>query len=197
MRKIPTLFVRDPDDRAHVLPEVNPGCEWVFTDPGATAIRKYDGTCVRLDDNGDWWARREIKPGKPAPANYEPISTDPATGKTMGWEPIGQSAFAKFHAEALNYARARNDRTSVGTYELVGPKINGNPENWDRHGLILHSEGAVVGMRQTLTYDWLHDLMVNQLGPLGIEGVVWHRRLGAPNTEMAKLKVRDFGGGDH
>jgi hypothetical protein len=30
MRKIPTLFRRDPDDMRHLLPEVVPGCEWVL-----------------------------------------------------------------------------------------------------------------------------------------------------------------------
>jgi len=37
MRKIPTLFVRDPEDRAHVTDEVTPGCKWVLA--GTTAIR--------------------------------------------------------------------------------------------------------------------------------------------------------------
>ena len=63
MRKIPTALVRDPDDRAHVLDEVTPGCEWVFAGEGI-ATRKYDGTCTMLDGNGKWWARREVKPGK-------------------------------------------------------------------------------------------------------------------------------------
>ena len=44
MRKIPTLFVRDPDDMKHVLPVVNEGCEWALTDPYARATRKWDGT---------------------------------------------------------------------------------------------------------------------------------------------------------
>lgn len=30
MRKIPTLFLRDPDDRRYVLPEVTPDCAWVL-----------------------------------------------------------------------------------------------------------------------------------------------------------------------
>jgi hypothetical protein len=30
MRKIPTLFLRDPQDMAHVTRVVNPACEWVI-----------------------------------------------------------------------------------------------------------------------------------------------------------------------
>jgi hypothetical protein len=44
MKKIPTLFARDPDDRGRVLPQITPGCEWALTDPAARATRKYDGT---------------------------------------------------------------------------------------------------------------------------------------------------------
>ncbi|WP_018684286.1 hypothetical protein [Actinokineospora enzanensis] len=100
MRKIPTLFQRDPDDRAHVLPEPHPDCRWVLAGEGMPT-RKFDGTCVLLDEDGVWWARREVKPGKQAPDGYRPVETDQVTGKTMGWEPIGRSAFAKYFTEAL------------------------------------------------------------------------------------------------
>src|SRR5207237_1222319 len=61
MQKIPTLFVRDEQDRRYVTEVVTPGCEWVMADEGQ-ATRKFDGTCVMLDQHGDWWARREVKP---------------------------------------------------------------------------------------------------------------------------------------
>ena len=131
MQKIPTVFLRNPGDRAHVLPEINPECHWVIDGEGVPT-RKYDGTCVMLDADGHWWARREVKPGKTQPPNYQPISTDEVTGKTVGWEPIAQSAFAKYHAEALANVEqlvglADKDAPTFkpGTYELVGPKING------------------------------------------------------------------------
>jgi hypothetical protein len=66
VRKIPTVFVRDPENRSRVLPEVTPGCEWVLAGEGK-ATRKYDGTCVMLDDAGQWWNRREIRDGKTMP----------------------------------------------------------------------------------------------------------------------------------
>jgi hypothetical protein len=38
-------------------------------DGEGVATRKYDGTCVMFDGDG-WWARREVKPGKTAPAGF-------------------------------------------------------------------------------------------------------------------------------
>ena len=129
MRKIPTLFLRDPDDMKRITREVHPDCQWVLDGKGA-ATRKYDGTCVMLDADGAWWARREVKAGKAGPPNFRAVEYDPATGKTVGWEPIEQSAFAKYHAEALSNPYERHHE---GTYELIGPKVNGN--------LLQHSGG--------------------------------------------------------
>lgn len=187
MKKIPTLFLRDPDDRARVTTEVNPAAQWVIDGEGV-ATRKYDGTCVMLDEAG-WWARREVKPGKTPPPNYRAIGTDENTGKTMGWEPIEQSAFAKFHADAL--AHHRDERPiswTYGTYELLGPKINGNPEWCDVHCLMPHSRAMPL-------HDAPRDFEGLRAYLLGLryEGIVWHH----PDGRMAKLKRRDFSRGDH
>ena len=72
MKKIPTVFRRDPDDMRHVTSEVHPDCQWVLDGEG-TPTRKYDGTCVMFDGTR-WWARREVKPGKTAPNGFEAIS---------------------------------------------------------------------------------------------------------------------------
>ncbi len=184
MRKIPTLFLRDDDDRRYVTDEVNPEARWVLEGDGI-ATRKYDGTCVMLDKGGRWWARREVKPGKTPPPNYRPVEHDKTTGKTVGWEPMEQSSFVKFHAEALE----RDERSwtdipdnpgfAPGTYELVGPKINGNPEGAIGHRLIPH--GA---FRLDVPLTDVH----RHVASLRFEGVVWHHRDG----RMAKLKARDI-----
>lgn len=185
MRKIPTLFRRDPDDMRRVLPEVTPGCEWV-TDGEGVATRKYDGTCVMFDGSR-WWARREVKPGKKTPEGYDPISTDPNTGKTMGWEPIEQSGFAKTHSEALQQPWAEE----IGTYELCGPKINRNPEAFECHRLLWHDiadplDGPMSKRRTEAPRDF--DGLREYLSGLDGEGIVWHH----PDGRMAKLKKRDF-----
>lgn len=180
MQKIPTLFVRDRDDMRRVTREVHPGCRWVIAGEGVPT-RKYDGTCVMFD-GGHWWARREVKPGKSTPPNYQPISTDPATGKTVGWEPIEQSAFAKHHAEALESTAAFAGGWAPGTYELVGPKVNGNPEQVNRHYLWLHADADVLDAPRDF------DSLAEWLARFEGEGIVWHHSDG----RMAKLKRRDF-----
>jgi len=178
MRKIPTLFVRDPEDMRHVTRYVTHGCEWVLHGEGV-ATRKYDGTCVLFHDE-QWWARREVKPGKEPPPNFVAIETDPNTGKTVGWEPIEQSPFVKFWREAVE-----GERWEPTTYELCGPKINGNPEGFERHELIQH--------RDAKRYEIVADADVIRatvvaLAKDGVEGIVWHH----PDGRMAKLKGRDL-----
>ncbi len=192
MQKIPTLFVRNPNDRAHVLPEVTPGCEWVLAGNGIPT-RKYDGTCVMYDGTA-WWARREVKPGKKAPADFRPISTDQTTGKTVGWEPIAQSSFAKYHAEAIADAEdaeypegCHPGPWPVGTYELIGPKINGNPERREGHELIAHEHAQVVYMPDR-SFDGIREVVLRLAQESGYEGLVFNDG----NGRMAKIKARDF-----
>jgi hypothetical protein len=185
MRKIPTLFQRDPGDRAQVLPEANPTCRWVFDGEGV-ATRKFDGTCVMLDAQGEWWARREVKPGKTPPPRYVPVQTDEVTGKTMGWEPVEQSAFAKFHAEAV--ANTVLPESVSGTFELVGPKINGNPERAEVHRLIAHATALRVDV-PALTFDAIRATVLALAEADGCEGLVWHHPDG---VRFAKIKARDF-----
>lgn len=186
MRKISTVLVRDPDNRAKVLPQVTPGCEWVFDGEGV-ATRKYDGTCVMLNREG-WWARREVRPGKATPPNFVPVDTDPVTGKTQGWEPIEQSSFYKFWQESRDsffIAGPRHPLRYEFTYELVGPKINGNPEHLDKHELILHA------FADRLPFADHPGSAEDAIGAVKMhpefEGIVWHH----PDGRMAKLKVRD------
>jgi hypothetical protein len=178
MQKIPTLYVRDPEDRRYVTDEVTPGCEWVLAGEGVPT-RKFDGTCVMLDEDGQWWARREVKPGKVAPDGFRAVEHDETTGKTVGWEPVEQSPFVKFWREAVEDADPGD--LWAGTYELVGPKINGNPEREERHALIRHGWERVRFLLPP-------DELVKFVGREGWEGIVWHH----PDGRMAKLKARDY-----
>ena len=186
MMKIPTLFVRDPTNRAKVTDQVTPGCEWVLAGEGAPT-RKYDGTCV-MYDGALWWARREVKPGKTPPPGFTTIGYDDVTGKTVGWEPINQSGYAAVHAEALTPARS----WPPGTYELCGPKVNGNPEALPRHMVFSHAAATwapptMWSLGSLLTVPEVVHL-VTAVGGWGWEGIVWHH----PDGRMAKLKDRDL-----
>lgn len=190
MKKIPTLYVRDENDRRYVTEAVTPGCEWVLGGEGQAA-RKYDGTCVMLDEHGKWWARREVKPGKIPPPSFVIAEYDATTGKTVGWEPIEQSAFAKYHAEALCEADENGEDPwtgwKPGTYELVGPKVNGNPEHYEEHWLISHAEASHLLVPE-LTFDGIRKSVLALADADGCEGIVWHHEDG----RMVKIKARDF-----
>ena len=176
MKKIPTIFKRNTENMSEIIDEPNPECLWVFCGEGV-ATRKYDGTCVKIE-KGEYFKRREIQKGKKAPQNFIEEMTDTNTGKRVGWVPVENTPENKYHLEA--YDPALPD----GTYELVGPKIQGNPENYETHTLVKHSEATRffdVPKRFKDIADWLVDK--------DIEGLVFHH----PDGRMAKIKKRDFG----
>jgi hypothetical protein len=174
MNKIPTLFERD-ESRRYVTDVVTPGCEWVLRGKGV-ATRKYDGTCVMFDGRS-WWARREVKEGKTPPGGFVPIENDTTTGKVMGWIPANTSDWWPL----INAADA--GFAGKGTYELIGPKINGNPEGRDVHELVRH--GEFVFGDAPRDYEGLRDYLTHDFP---FEGIVWWHEDG----RKAKLKKRDF-----
>lgn len=180
MQKIPTVYERT-EDRKFVVPDrshISPGCDWVLLGEG-TPTRKWNGTCVMLDQFGLWWARRDVKPGGTEPERFFLVHEDVVTGNKTGYEPIENSGFAKLHAEAV----ANNTVWEPGTYELIGPKINGNLDQVESHVLMEHASAPSLPMY----YDEPIDV-VAYAATLGWEGIVWHH----PSGRMAKLKVRDI-----
>ena len=181
MRKIPTIFERDWDgDRSRVLPTPTPGCEWVFAGEG-TATRKYDGTCVKIE-NGAYYRRHEVREGKQIPENFEEISFDEETGKRVGWIPVGDGPEDKWHRDG--WARSNGADLPDGTYELVGPKIDKNPEDYAEHTLIAHATAEDIPLIPR-TFEGLKAALEN----MDVEGIVFHH----PDGRMAKIKKRDFG----
>ena len=180
MKKIPTMFVRDFErgNGRYVTSDVTPGCDWVLAGEGVPT-RKYDGTCVMFDGER-WWARREVKAGKATPDGFQPVETDETTGKTVGWEPVEQSSFAKFHAEAIDGIAQQEP----GTYELIGPKVNGNPESAASHRIVAHALAEPMDVPDR-SYDGIRAVLA---AAPGIEGIVFHH----PDGRMAKIKGRDF-----
>ena len=197
MNKTPSVFLRNPENMSELLDEPNPLAQWVFDGEGV-ATRKYDGTCVMLDADGHWWARREVKKDKTPPPNWIPVEVDDITGKRMGWEPVEQSGIIKHFQEALANAEAecaaKGWTINPGTYELCGPKINGNPENYPEHCLISHAEAERIevgawAQDKSRDPEVIKELLKKTIPYLGWEGVVWHH----PDGRMAKLKISDFG----
>ncbi len=176
MKKIPTIFKRNPEKMSVVLNERNPDCYWVFDGEGV-ATRKYDGTCVKIE-NGQYFKRREVKPNKKIPVGFVEEQFDEITKKRVGWLPVNpDSKEDRWHMEAFD------PTLPDGTYELVGPKIQGNPEKSEIHKLIRHSEAEVMDAPRT--YHGLSEWFKY----INIEGIVFHH----PDGRMAKIKKRDFG----
>jgi hypothetical protein len=190
VKKIPTLFVRDPADMSRVLPEVHPQCGWVLAGEGV-ARRKYDGTCVLLRDVGGElcaFARREVKRGRGAPPGFDAVETDPATGKMVGWEPAEQSGYARYIDEALARCIDAGVPLVPGTYELCGPKVQGNPEDFAEHTLVYHAAAERFPDLDRPPADDAYRFLSIEVPRLQWEGIVWHH----PDGRMAKLKGRDF-----
>ena len=138
MNKIPTIFKRDPENMRNILNEPHPNCEWVFNGEGI-ATRKYDGTCCAIID-GIFLKRREIKKGKAIPHEFILAGEDSITGKKVGWVPVVFSNKEdRWHIEAYNNLLKDNPVIPDGTFELLGPKIQGNPEGMKQHILFRHS----------------------------------------------------------
>jgi hypothetical protein len=183
MKKIPTLFIRD-SSRHYVTQEVTPGCEWVLAGEGIPT-RKWDGTCVMLDGSGQWWFRREVKAGKSPSGEFIPVETDAVTGKTVGWEKESSAGFGPLLAEALTnsqWAESKEGESLPDTYELVGPKINGNPEGLSQHVLLPH--GSMRLHHVGNTPDEIQSFVAAMEG----EGIVWWH----PDGRKAKLKRKDI-----
>lgn len=187
MRKTPSLFVRDWNgDRSLVTPEINPAAQWVIDGEGI-ATKKFDGTCC-LVKAGKLYKRYDAKKGKTPPLNFIPAQDpDPITGHRTGWIPVGMEPESKWHRKAWEDADFDRIRPADGTYELIGPKIGGNPENVQHHYFVRHGDVQYPGCPRD--FYGIKDFLEFK----GIEGIVWHRNLGDPNTEMVKIKTSDFG----
>jgi len=181
MKKIPTLFKRDFENGGQVYDAYSEGTEWVIRGEGV-ATRKYDGTCVLIRDH-KMYKRYELKAGRTAPPDFEPVDHDETTGKTMGWVQVGWGAEDKWFREAAKGGNPDNVSLSDGTYELLGPKVQGNPEKVGEHQLKKHSlatEYENVPLEFEMLKQWLTDK--------DIEGLVWHH----PDGRMVKIKKKDF-----
>lgn len=179
MKKIPTIFNRDfVNNPKYVTKEENPEAQWVYSGEGTTT-RKYDGTCCAIID-GIFYKRFEVKKGKPVPDGFVPATeVDSNTGKQQGWIEVGNGNEDVWHREAYQALTDKSD----GTFELVGPKVQGNPDGFNTHTLVRHSD-AEVYENVPRTYDGIKEFLKDK----NIEGLVFHH----PDGRMAKIKRRDF-----
>jgi len=185
MKKISTLYKKDPNDLGRIINEINPENTWVFTDEGVKATRKFDGTACAIID-GQLYKRYDVKKGKQVPKYAIPCQEpDAITGHWPHWILCDWDNPAdKFHMEG--FTNLINDGLKDdGTYELLGPKVQGNPEGLKDHRLFRHGFiDLEIGFKD---YDFRMFERYLQYTP--IEGIVFHH----PDGRMCKLRKSDFG----
>ena len=240
MKKISTLFLKDPIDLGRVTNVVNPENQWVFDDEGI-ATRKYDGAACAIIDS-ELYKRYDVKKGRQVPDGAIPCQEpDMITGHHPHWvkcdrnKPEDKYFFEAFDKlvdtieKTNNYymelfamdfnvwANLANSLTGKpikdqelvflkehpdknlklneetkkfelfdGTYELIGEKVQGNPEKIVGHTLIKH--GITVLNIPELSYRGLREYLSNPSND--IEGIVFHHK---SDNRMCKLRKSDFG----
>lgn len=184
MKKIPCIYMIDRVTHVMTL-EHNPETAWVWHLPRDwTATRKYDGTACAVI-NGQFYKRRCVKPNKPVPELFIECSHDLTTGRTFGWIPITLGMENIHHWEGHDTFCNTIGIPTRGTYELIGPSINGNPEEEPVHTLVPH------GGSRKYTDVPIHSaqLLRKWLAQRDIEGLVFKHEDG----RMAKIRKKDFG----
>lgn len=183
MQKIISLFKRDYEGTRLIYDAIVPGAEWVQAGEG-TATVKWDGTSCMIED-GILYRRYDARQGRVPPQGFIPAQdADPVTGHWPGWVACQRNNPAdRWHFEALDVSGVptRGDYT---TFELVGPKVQGNPHHYAMHYLVPHGQATLPDAPRTFnalkTYFEAHP---------DFEGIVWHH----PDGRMVKVKRKDFG----
>jgi len=192
MKKIPCLFHREFHGRGSftITEEVTPGCEWVIAGEGV-ATRKWDGTACMVKDGvlyKRYDAKRDRKTGeyRVPPVGAIPCDDpDPITGHWPHWIPVGDEPESKWHRSVPGGWSHLHD----GTYELIGPAINGNPEQCTEHMLVRHGTETLDVIAWGVPLERTFEAIRAYLDLSPIEGIVFHH----PDGRMCKIRRHDFG----
>lgn len=183
MKKISTLFKKNPENLGLVIDEINPDNAWVF-DCGVPT-RKFDGEAHAII-NGELYKRYDVKKGRSIPDGAIPCQEpDEITGHWPHWVKC-ERADGTYKWSFDAWDRMDEDEKVDGTYELCGPKVQGNKEKFTHHILIPHGMDVLNDISD-FTFDGLKEYLSNQ--NLDIEGIVFYGR----NGEMCKIRKSDFG----
>lgn len=183
MKKMSTLFVVNYEGRTRksISDQVREENEWVFTEDSVKATRKFDGTACMINA-GILYRRYDAKNGKTPPNGAIPCcEADTITGHHPHWIPCDRlNPRDKYHFEAFDSFLFED-----GTYELIGEKLQGNPEKIIGHKLVKHGE-SVLDIE-----DWSFNGFKEFLSSAenDIEGIVFH----GSDGKMCKLRKSDFG----
>lgn len=179
MKKLSTLYKKDPNDLGRVINEVNLENEWVFE--SGIPTRKFDGTSCAIIE-GELYKRFDLKKGRTLPPNAIPCQEpDSISGHHPHWIKCERNDKGnKWHFIAFDALENKDD----GTYELCGKKVQGNPENIEGHQLIKH------GCENLDITDFSFEGLKKFLEVADIEGIVFHD---SESDRMCKIRKSDFG----
>lgn len=186
MKKMPTLFKIKYKDKNHKIITTLKQVDWI-DEPKVVATIKFDGTAVALFGN-KVFKRLDLKPGRTLPPNltaYECSPADPITGHHPYWiecdpsDPSNKYVFEGFSNTA-------DLKQQDWTYELCGPKVNGNPENLSKHILIPHGIPMLCAPKPNLI-----DIFECLVSRPSQEGIVFWRNSGL-NSDKCKIRRKDF-----
>ena len=176
MKKMLTLF--EQNEQREVINQLRESNQFLLTGDFTASIKR-DGTSVFVK-NGQLYKRYDAneKKGRKIPENAIVCQSEPApNGSFPVWIPVIESD--KFHLEAFN----KQDSWDDGTYELVGPKVNGNKDGYSEHLLIKH--GYEIVDLESVDYEYLKQWIESHQ----LEGLVFKcNKTGL----MTKLRRKDF-----
>lgn len=174
MNKIPTLFLRNPENMRIMTRNINPDAAWVFEGHGVPTVRK-DGTNVRITIKDGQCVLVEKRRNSTKEQSYISTSRD---------ERDDIHIFAA--VDATNFYDWPDGQWPC---EALGPKIQGGIESSVPvlYQFILHP--LVIAEPIELTFDGIRDYLATH----PIKGIVWRDQRGCiDNPVMAKIKRRDF-----
>jgi len=182
MKKIKTLFKKDPNNLGRVVDEIDPENKWVLT-KDCLPTRKFDGTSMAII-NEKLYKRFDLKPGRNLPEGAISCQDpDGITGRQPYWVPcIRKDKSNRWAYEAFEGLCEKVD----GTYELCGPKVNGNHEKFIGHVLVPHGRDKLF--ISDFSFDGLRRYLSDS--NVDIEGIVFHNM---KDGRMCKLRKKDFG----
>lgn len=186
MKKIQSLFKRDYEGTRQVYDEVVEGSEWVLNGEGVATV-KWDGTACMIEDNV-LYKRYDVKKGRSVPDGAIACEekANQHTGHWPHWVKVGDGPEDKYHRDGFENSYGGSVALPDGTYELIGPKVNGNKHQGDVR--VLKSHGSVTITRMSTNFDEIKIFLSNN-HDYPFEGIVWHH----PDGRMVKIKKKDFG----
>lgn len=184
MRKIKTIFDRDWTGNKKVINKPLIDLELL---KNAVATEKLDGTNVRLTVRNHTLVRLEKRCN---PSKIQKVKGIEEPWYTEAYESEPNDRYMWEAAKNTDLSDAPDGEWSG---EVLGPKVQGNPLNLEKHIIALFSLGKVPSFDDVpLDYEGLKAWIPRQKSKYGkdcnIEGIVWH----LPNGDMYKIKCKDF-----